>query len=186
MNGYKRKSSLMVTALITLSLAGSPAMAQAEFTEVTGTETFDLTFNFNPGEVKCQGGVKPSGNPFNPCPGTRGTIRGSVIRFIEQAKGADQRLSGDMYAVLNNNFDETGWGPTFGTFRLEVTGGGVWEGSFSGKFNVITRTGYYQAIGHGSGGEVDGQQMTWNAMYPKPTFPPSGTWVTRILEPKGN
>ena len=68
--------------------------------------------------------------------------------------------SGTDYAVLNANLDATGSGPMWGTWRLEVEGGGwegVWHGTVTGMLSTEP-SGMGRSVGHGTG-IYEGQQM---------------------------
>ena len=172
MNNYKIVLSVVAALLVIAGLA----VAQATFTLVMGTETpVALT---NPGEVKCHGAT-PTGNPFMPCPpGVSGTLRGQ--ERVAQEATTDVRLNGLNHIVVNANIHPDGSVNIWGTFRLEVTGGGVWEGVWEGKQAADGGTSY-SATGHGSGGSVEGLQLLWDGTYPPGS--PVATIKARILAP---
>ena len=165
-----------LTVIAVLLLMAGLAAAQATFTIVTGTETFfDLP---NPGEVKCHKGV-PTGNPFAPCPpGTSGTVRSQQRILLEET--SDARTNGLSYGIFNANIHEDGTVNGWGTFRLEVSGGGVWEGVWEGK-GAADGSFSYSATGHGSGGSVEHLQLLWDGAYPAGSL--VGTIKARILTP---
>jgi hypothetical protein len=165
-----------LTVIAALLVMAGLAAAQATFTIVTGTETpIGLA---NPGEVKCHGGV-PTGNPFAPCPpGTSGTVRGQQRILWEVT--SDARTNGLNYGTFNANIHEDGTLNAWGTFRLEVSGGGVWEGVWEGK-QAADGSFSYSATGHGSGGSVEHLQLLWDGAYPAGSF--VGTFKIRILTP---
>src|ERR1035437_8204381 len=119
----------ILTVIAALLVMAGLAAAQAKFTIVTGTETpIGLA---NPSEVKCHGGL-PTGNPFAPCPpGTSGTVRGQ--QRLLQEDTSDARTNGLNYGIFNANIHEDVTLNAWGMFRLEVSGGGVWEGVWEGK-----------------------------------------------------
>ena len=168
------KHALLVIAAL-LVMAGLAA-AHTTFTIVTGTETpIGLA---NPGEVKCHGGL-PTGNPFVPCPpGTSGTVRGQQRIFLEDT--LDARMNGLNHGTFNANIHQDGTVNAWGTFRLEVSGGGVWEGVWEGK-QAADGSFSYSATGHGSGGSVEHLQLLLDGTY---AASPIATVRMRILNPR--
>ncbi len=163
---------VIAALLLTAGLAG----AQSKFTIVTGTEIpiglGDL------GEVKCHGAV-PTPNPFAPCPaGISGTVRGQQRIFLEDT--SDPRTTGVNHGTFNANIHADGTMSAWGTFRLELPDGSVWEGVWEGK---LAKDGIfsYSAVAHGSGGSVEGLQLLWDGVF-SPTSP-TGTSKARILSP---
>ncbi len=172
----------MKTSKILLSLGGGllliagVAAAQAAFTLVSGTTTL-VSFGA-PGEVRCQGTV-PTGNPVMPCPpGVSGTVRGKQV--VETVATPDARLNGFMFVVSNWNIHADGNINAWGTFRLEVTGGGVWEGVWEGKQRP-DGSGSVSASGHGSGGNVEGLQLLFDQT--APPYSLTLSFNARILAP---
>lgn len=152
MKAHRGPMSVIVVLIAALLLVPAPFA----WDTATGTETFvELIYA---GAVKCPGGYEPTGNPFQPCPaGSRAQVRGRLAQFRDES--LDPRLTGDDYVTANANLDTAGLGPIWGTFRLVLDAGGVWEGSWAGK---ITPTGAkIQATAHGSGGTVDGLTSKW-------------------------
>jgi hypothetical protein len=168
------KQVLSVIAAL-LVMAGLAA-AQATFTIVTGTETpIGLV---NPGEVKCHKGV-PTGNPFAPCPlGTSGTVRGQ--QRILQVDTSDTRINGVNHGIFNANIHADGTLNAWGTFRLEESGGGVWEGVWEGKL-AADGSFSYGATGHGSAGNIEHLQLLLDGTYPAGSL--VATIKARILSP---
>ena len=166
----------VLSVIAALLVMAGLAAAQATFTIVTGTETpVGLA---NPGEVKCHGGL-PTGNPFAPCPpGTSGTVRGQ--QRILQEDTSDARTNGLNYGTFNANIHEDGTLNAWGTFRLEVSGGGVWEGVWEGK-QAADGSFSYSVTGHGSGGSVEHLQLLWDGTYPAGSL--VATIKARILTP---
>ena len=165
-----------LAVIAVLLLMAGLATAQATFTIVTGTET-PIGLG-SPGEVKCHGGF-PTGNPFAPCPpGTSGTVRGQERIYREDT--SDARTNGLNYATTNANIHEDGTVNAWGTFRLEVSGGRVWEGVWEGK-QAANGSISYSATGHGSGGSVEYLQLLWDGAYPAGSL--VGTLKIRILTP---
>ncbi|MBM3744648.1 MAG: hypothetical protein FJW34_02485 [Acidobacteria bacterium] len=165
-----------LTVIAALLVMAGLAAAQATFTIVTGTETpIGLA---NPGEVKCHGGL-PTGNPFAPCPpGTSGTVRGQQRILLEES--SDARTNGLSYGIFNANIHKDGTLNVWGTFRLEVSEGGVWEGVWEGR-QAADGSVSYSATGHGSGGRVEHLQLLLDGAYPAGSL--VGTLRIRILTP---
>jgi hypothetical protein len=109
------------------------------------------------GTVICPG-RQPTGDPFQPCPaGSRVNFRGVVIS--RPLSSLDPRLNGLETAEFNADLDADGDGHYWGKWRIDLAGGGVWEGSYSGQISNVT-DGVSLHIGkgemHGQGGSVDG------------------------------
>jgi len=170
------KQKILLSIVAALLVIVGVAAAQATFTLVTGTETiFGVP---SQGEVRCQGAT-PTGNPFMPCPpGTNGTVRGAQWIAIDATN--DLRLDGINHIAVNANFHADGTAEAWGTFRIEVTGGGVWEGTYEGK-QAADGTHSIRATGHGSGGSIEGSQLLDEESYPAGS--PIGSITARILAP---
>jgi hypothetical protein len=56
----------------------------------------------------------------------------------------------------------TGYG--WGTYRLEVAGGGVWVGTFTEVVNLATGMGTQSGQGRGVSGSVAGLHVKWTAV----------------------
>ena len=144
------------------------AAAQAVSTQATATEVFDplallgggpVGAITDPGTLTCPG-AEPTGNPMQPCPpGSRVTLRGFAgkSRMISESP----LLGGWFSFEINANFDATLSGRAWGTFRLELDAGGVWEGSWTDERikmeNVWVGRGRF--VGHGTSGSVSGMQL---------------------------
>jgi hypothetical protein len=154
---------LAVVLAILLPMATA---AESRTSKLTATEVFD-PFNLlgngqvgtstNPGTVNCPGAV-PTGNPMQPCPA------GSPIHLRDvwgTSKMISQNplLQGVLHWTINANFDETAAGYAWGTFRLELDNGGIWEGSYSNfreKVEGINAwVGRACFLGRGTSGRVD-------------------------------
>jgi hypothetical protein len=174
-------------ALMMLFAATGTAFGQAVVTEYTTTE-IELGL-LQPGTVECPGGQPTGLWPIGPpcSAGSRFHIRGAVFAYIVNA--SDPRVSGKRFVVVNGNFD--GWtifgpgsGPMWGTTRLEVAGGGVWEGTWTGK-RTVTGDNFFVSIrgeAHGTGGSVEGLKLDSKSAFGL-TSPPVSTG--RIIQPAG-
>ena len=188
-----------LTSCLTLLLCAGVLMAPTSFAadkfEIAASETFDPFGIFGPptgeflafGTVKCPG-YEPTGDPMQPCPvGSRQHTRDVVVK--SRTESTDPSMSGWMTVVLNSNLDADGVGPVWGTFRTELDGGGIWEGTWQGL--RIAEDGYWIAtlhvVGKGYGGLVDGMKMMGEDEIWTPFTPPIaylGAINVRILDPK--
>ncbi len=174
--------TVLVTAAVAIFLTASAgATDNPKFLAATGKETI---VGIQPGEVKCAGGV-PTGQhfPFPECsPGTNRTlVRGEVDSTVltdVTGTGAAVFQGGTSRIVVNCNLDANLRGPCWGTFELIVPGQGIWEGSWNGIFDLVNFVGSYSVVGHGSGEQLDGLQMKYDAVYNGAT--PYATFTARI------
>lgn len=195
------KLSAVFIMVFVLFLAASMAPVEqtsaAEKIPVSGTETFDplgllgppVGQILEPGTVRCPGN-EPTGDPMQPCPpGSRTHIRG--FKFISRVESTDSKLSGDLTAVLNVNFDANTTGPVWGTFSTALDAGGTWEGTFEGRRR---RVGDHWVIplhvsGQGTGGVVDGMRFkavdVITTSFPVP-IAYTGIIEGRIINPHSN
>ena len=159
---------LLVSAIAVFLTPSAGATDNPKFLMANGTEIF---FDLQPGEVKCAGG-QPTGlhYPYRQC--TEGTnhtlVRGEVqtVLLSEVTGTAAAMFAGATHRlVVNCNLDADLKGEFWGTFKITVPGQGVWEGTWQGKFDLANLTGTYSAVGHGSGGPLDGLQMKYDAVY---------------------
>jgi hypothetical protein len=188
----------LTSCLAVLFCAGAliaPTSFAADKFEITASETFDPYGIFGSptgeflsfGTVKCPG-YEPTGDPMQPCPvGSRQHTRDVVVK--SRTESTDPAMSGWMTVVLNSNLDADGVGPVWGTFRTELNGGGIWEGTWQGL--RIAESGVWIAslhvVGKGYGGLVDGMQMMGEDEIWTPFTPPIaylGSIKVRILDPK--
>ena len=112
-----RKRAILIAVITVVALLASVAAVQAEaiMTTFTGTE--------GPCPLIEHGDwlTLPSGNLH---------VRGMVIRCRDEM--SDPRATGYNTIVINGNWDPTGNGPVWGTWELEVDGGGSWVGTWEG------------------------------------------------------
>jgi hypothetical protein len=164
---------LLVTTAALMWLVPAFAVAQAGATRVTATEVFDpLNVLGNgavgaitaPGTVTCPG-EQPTGDPAQPCPpGSRVRLRGfsGKSRIVSQSP----LLSGWMSWEVNANFDGSAAGPAWGTWRLELDAGGVWEGSYSDARSKVEDmnvwVGRARFVGRGTSGSVNGMHLRFS------------------------
>jgi hypothetical protein len=192
----KKGLTSCVTVLLCAGALIAPNSFAADKFELTASETFDpfgilggppIGEFLASGTVKCPG-YEPTEDPMQPCPvGSRQHTRDVVVK--SRTESSDPAMSGWMTVVLNSNLDADGVGPVWGTFRSELDGGGIWEGTWQGLRTA--EDGYWIAplhvVGKGYGGLVDGMQMMGEDVIWSPVTPPYvylGSIKVRILDPK--
>ena len=191
---FVRVKSIFLAAALMLMLP-TIAAAQAVTTQLTASEVFDpldLIGNgavgafINPGTVTCPG-AQPTGDWMQPCPpGRRMNIRGAS--WISRLTSSSAMLTGWFYSDGNGNYDGDATGPVWGTFRIELDAGGVWEGSWNADRSKVGDVWVMRirCIGRGSGGDVDGMQLRFTEVAPMPNFL-AIVWIgfidAEILEP---
>lgn len=167
----RARLTLVLLAAGLIGLVPAFAAAQADTLQLTAAEVFDpfgvigaapvgaLT---SPGTITCPGG-EPTGNPLQPCPaGSRIQLRG-VAGFSRMAS-ASPLLAGSFFWEMDANWNADGIGPAWGTFRLELDAGGVWEGTWTNKRNKLDGVppvwvGHASFVGRGTSGRVEGMQL---------------------------
>jgi hypothetical protein len=174
------KAKILFQVLLLVLLTPAFVTAQAVTTEITGTEIFDPMGLFgngsignflSPGQVSCPG-AQPTGDPAQPCPtGSRIKIRGATAFSVLIAEENDPWLTGLFSIAANSDLDANATGHAWGTFRLELDAGGVWEGSWTGKRaqvgNLVWTT-HIRGVGHGRGGIVEGKQLRFDEVVTSP------------------
>jgi hypothetical protein len=147
--------------LVVLALTSTSAIGQAKnvVTQFTATETFTGIF-VDFGKAVCPGQEPLAA--FPPCPqGSRTQLRGMMR--IYQDTSTDPLATGTNIVTENWNFDEYFVGPMWGTFRMTVTPGEVWEGTWTGNWQ--SSSGRIRMVGHGSGGRLEGSQIAYECEY---------------------
>jgi hypothetical protein len=198
----KAKITLLVLSLVLLA----PAFlaAQAVTTVIRGTELFDPSGQFlglgevgqvdNPGVLTCTSGALPNPDPTQPpCPtGSRIIARGTQIESKLIGESNDAWLTGTLYVTGNSDMDSNATGHAWGTFRIELGVGGVWEGTWTGKRSVSQAGGItvwttnILGVGRGTSGDVAGKQLQFTEVIT--SFMPvsmayTGTIAAKVLEP---
>lgn len=176
---------LVVTSVAAVSLSAAVYTGAADrFQMATGKEL--NTSVVAPGTVTCLGG-EPAAPPMLCTPGTKQThLRGQVVTaiYVDLAGEAAALIDGTNTILANCNLDESLQGPCWGTFRWEISAqGGQWEGAWSGQFDLANMVATYTAVGHGSGGALEGLQIKVDGTYPGGS--PYGNIVVRIVTPGG-
>lgn len=160
--------TILLAAAVAITLVASAGAKDGpNFLTATGIEVMT---GIQAGEVKCAGG-HPTGlsYPDPACsPGTnrtltRGEVDSSILMDVT-GTGAAMLQSGSNRVVTNCNLDANLRGPCWGTFELTVPGQGTWEGSWTGTFDLVNFVASYSAVGHGSGGRIDGFQLKYDAV----------------------
>ena len=148
--------SKITCSVFAILLGVGLATAKIIFTPVSATAW--LIPNPKPGaELKCIGGT-PTG-VWPPCtPGSKVQIREG--NETSRQVSSDPLLTGIRTFIFNANFDETGRGHMWGTWRLVLDGGiGEWEGTFTGFAYGWLGAAEGNVVGHGTQGEVDGMEL---------------------------
>ena len=175
---FVRIKSIFLAAML-VWLLPTLAPAQAVTIQLTATDAFD-PFNLfdngsvgaftNPGTVTCPGD-QPTGNPMQPCPpGSRMNIRGAS--WMSRVASSSALLTGWFYNDGNGNYDANATGLLWGTFRIELDAGGVWEGSWTADRSKVGDVWmmHVRGVGRGSGGSVDGMHLRFAETAPMPNF----------------
>ena len=164
-----RLTPVFLTAAL-LGLLPALVAAQAATTLATATEVFDpfgllgptpVGAFTNPGVVTCPG-AEPTGNPMQPCPpDSRIAVRS--VAGVSRMASTSPRLAGSFSWEMNANWDADGTGPAWGTFRLELDEGGVWEGSWTNRRSKLDGmavwVGHARFVARGTSGSVEGMQL---------------------------
>lgn len=167
------KARTTFLALLLALLTPALVAAQAVTTEtIEAIETFDpmnlippnagkVGSVVNPGTLTCPGG-QLTGSPAQPCTG-RISARGTEIksRLVATQPAGDAWLTGWLFITGNADFDANATGRTWGTFRIELDSGGVWEGTWVGKRTKAESewATNVQGVGRGTSGSVRGMQL---------------------------
>ena len=184
---YRR--AIVAAGLLTLCGGLWIAKSQAIFTEYSGTLTRvpGAAGLVNPGILECLNG-EPTGVPWYvgiACApaDSRVRIRGVVMKYYQQT--SDPRTTGWLYLTINANLDQwPGTGPIWGTARLEVDQGGIWEAIWTGE-RVLATSETARAVGHGSGGIVEGLKYEQQSSLVLGSTPPTYNVTGTILQPAG-
>ncbi len=124
------------------------------------------------GTLPCPG-TQPTGNPMQLCPpGSRMSFRG--VSWVSRVMSPSTLLTGWFYNEGNNSLDADATGQVWGTFRIELDAGGVWEGGCTADRSKTENVWIVRlrGIGRGIGGSVDGMHLRFTEVAPTPTFMP--------------
>lgn len=165
------RATLLLAAALTCLLPVAAA-AQAVTTHLTAMEVFDpfgvmgnpIGASISPGTVTCPGS-QPTGDPMQPCP-TGSPIHLRSVAGRSSFMSESPLLRGTFSWELNANFDASGAGRAWGTFRLELEAGGSWQGSWTDDRTkaegVNAWSGRGRFVGRGTGGSVEGLQLRFS------------------------
>ncbi len=166
---FMRIKALFLAAALSL-LFPIFATAQAVTIQSTATEVFNplglpgieqVGTIINPGTLICPGS-QPTGDPLQPCPPGRPIHLRGVSGFSRVTSGSPL-LAGWIYWEINANWNADAAGPVWGSFRLDLDAGGVWEGSYTNDRskvqNVNMWIGRARFVGRGTSGPVEGMQL---------------------------
>ncbi len=175
---FIRMKSIFLAATLVWLLPAVVA-AQAVTVQLTATEVFDPFDLFgsgsvgtfiNSGTLNCPG-ARPTGNPMQPCPpGSRMNVRGAS--WESRVVSSSPLLTGWFYNDGNAGYDANATGQVWGTFRIELDAGGVWEGSWTGNRSRVGDVWVMRVrgVGRGSGGSVHGMHLQFTEVAPMPNF----------------
>jgi hypothetical protein len=183
-----RSFQFLILAAISLALlAGTPAYSKATFTPIEGV-AYMMGLPTG-GTVKCIGG-EPTGF-WPPCtPGSKAQLRNVVVEF-EQYVPAYPALNGPRTCILNANFDASGKGHAWGTWRAEHADGSISEGVFTNSITGWFAPAVGKALGRVTEGPLDGLHvfltLTYDYFPVNPKDPQSSPEKMDgyLLDPKG-
>ena len=150
----KAKQWFVIALVIILALVPLTVLAQAEIKHCSGTETMI-------GLIDHGVWTYPDGNIH---------VRGMKSQYADNTNCPE--VSGIVTTIMNANWDSKGVGPMWGTARSETTynGGGVWEGTWTGK-TYPDGTYSYTGITKGVSGSVLGLRNRVSAHTDEPNGP---------------
>jgi hypothetical protein len=162
---------LLATAMA-LPVSGSAGdQGEANFLAATGKDTI---ISVVAGQAICAGGA-PTGGAYPYCSQetnatlVRGELDGSILSDVT-GSGAEL-LDGAMNTYVSNcNLDRKLQGPCWGTFEMTVPGQGKWEGTWQGFFDFLNFAASYAVVGRGSGGQLEGKQLKYEAFTDGTTY----------------
>jgi hypothetical protein len=160
-----------LAAAVAIPVLSSAGDKDANFVAATGKDTI---IGVVAGQAICAGGV-PTGGSYPYCSeGTNQTlVRGerdfSILTDVTGSGAA--MLSGATNTYVSNcNLDRNLQGPCWGTFEMIVPGQGEWEGTWQGFFDFVHFAASYSLVGNGSGRELEGKQMKYEAVTDGTTY----------------
>jgi hypothetical protein len=175
---------IFVVAIAATAVVGAATHSTAADRFQMATAQEMVTGLLQPGTVSCLGG-EPAAPPLLCTPGTnqihlRGRVESAV--YLNVAGEAAALIDGTNTIVVNCNLDATLRGHCWGTFVWQIPArGGEWEGTWGGPVDLIHYVGSYVAVGHGTGGELEGLQLKVDTVAPGGT--PLANLTARILFP---
>lgn len=164
-----RSAVVILLAVLAAMLLSTSTVAKdnPNFLIATGKET--TVGLAEPGKTTCIGGQTLG--PLACGPGTqRVVVRDMVVLSVLHdvaGAGAAYLEGGTNQFTVNCNLDGDYQGHCWGTFEITIPGkGGSWEGSWGGTFDFAGNSEHLQAIGHGTGGDLDGLQLNYDYLNP--------------------
>jgi hypothetical protein len=185
---------IVCAAVLALSLPALAA-AQAVGTQLAATEMFDPLDLFgggptgaiiSPGTLTCPG-TQPTGNPMQPCPpGSQIRVRDAAAKTRVMSESA--LLAGWMFLQANFDFDANESGHGWGTLRIELDAGGVWEASWTSDRSRVGNANVWieriiSSFGRGIGGIVDGMHLRLTETAIGSTVAYAGAIDAKVLVP---
>jgi hypothetical protein len=169
------RSSFLTCVLATamaFPVSGSAGdQGKANFLAATGKDTI---ISVVAGQAICAGGVL-TGGAYPYCSQetnetlVRGELDGSILTDVT-GSGAEMLIGATNTYVSNCNLDRNLRGPCWGTFEMTVPGQGKWDGAWQGIFDFVNFAASYSLVGHGSGGQLEGKQLKYEAVTDGTTY----------------
>lgn len=175
---HQKSIRAAIASMVVASI--STASATNRFQIATAEEV--ITGLVSPGTVHCIGG-DAADPPMLCTPETKQIHLRNLVQtaqYVALAGEAAALIDGTNTIVINCNLDASLQGQCWGTSSWAIPlQGGTWEGSWTGHFDLVNRLSSYTAVGRGSGGTLDGLQMTVDAV----NAGGNPTLAVRILSP---
>lgn len=170
----------LLAALCLALLVATPLFAEPTITAIAGFAWFDQPPQG--GTLKCIGGT-PTGS-WPPCtPGSKAQLRNVNMHSVQVVPGVPH-LSGTRTLVFNANFDASGKGHAWGSWRAEHANGGVSEGTFTAFPTGWGGPNVGRAVGRHTEGPLEGALIFLTISYEQ--FPNGvETLEGYLLDPKG-
>lgn len=185
----RTKSFWMFVSILLAAFIVGGATCAAEPSKFLLASGYEVTFNVvDPGTATCIGGVA-TGDPFNPCVGSRRVLlKHQVVQTMLFSPPAPvgpavPLLVGVNTLAIDCSLDGNLKGSCWGTFEWKVDAEATWDGVVSGTFDFSDLSLDYQMVGRGFGGAVDGMQLHYDVIYPG-GFSFVGEFAARVHDPK--
>jgi hypothetical protein len=159
-----RKLAFVILALVAVScllVAGQNPKFTFATIQITGDPTPLVA-----AQVRCEG-TKVTTTSL-PCPpGTKHILGRDEQQlwfpYPSEEYPVPDVLNGEITFVINCNFNADYRGPCWGTFEWDVSGIGAWEGTWTAPvMDLMTYESEFSMVGHGVGGEIDGEQLKFD------------------------
>ncbi len=157
---------ILLGVVVLALVSAAPAAAQQGKNNdkfITGTAQLGFLETLQPPEIRCAGG-EPTGLPFPQC--TEGTNRIIGKHEVQlwaafyPSPSVASYVGGTIQFSVNCTMNANYRGPCWGTFRWDIGGGRLWEGSWTSPvMDLMTYESTMQMVGYGSGGNIDGKHL---------------------------